>query len=157
MKTSPSIRLRELGIELPVLPVPKSSYLHAMRSGQLLFLSGKGVGAYTGKVGRDVSVEQACEYARSSTLVLLSVIVHELGSLDKVTQIVRVTGHVNAIPEFSEHGKVLNACSDLLIEIFGERGRHARTATGAGSSPSQIPLEIEMIVECMDERAAQHR
>lgn len=82
--------------------------------------------------------------------MLLSVIAHELGSLDKVARIVKVTGFVNAVPDFDEHPRVINGCSDLLIEVFGERGRHARTAIGAGSTPSQIPLEIEMVVEYAD-------
>jgi enamine deaminase RidA (YjgF/YER057c/UK114 family) len=82
--------------------------------------------------------------------MLLSVIAQELSSLDRVTRIVKVSGFVNAVPEFREHPRVINGCSDLLIEVFGERGRHARTAIGAGSTPDQIPLEIEMIVECAD-------
>ena len=149
--TSPTTRLRELGIQLPPLPAPAGNYIHAVRTGRLLFLAGKGAGLYSGKVGCEVSLQQAYEDARQTTLILLSVIAHELGSLDKVTRIVKVFGLVNAIPEFSEHPKVLNGCSDLLVEVFGERGRHARTAIGAGSTPDQIPLEIEMIVECIDD------
>lgn len=152
--TSPAIKLRELGIELPPLPQPAGHYVHAVRSGLLLFLAGKGVGSYTGKVGREVSVQHAYEYARQTTIMLLSVIAHELGSLDQVARIVKVLGFVNAVPDFSEHPKVLNGCSDLLVEVFGERGRHARTAIGAGSTPDQIPLEIEMIVECVDDDIA---
>jgi enamine deaminase RidA (YjgF/YER057c/UK114 family) len=151
--TSPTARLRELGIELPPLAAPAGNYVHAVRTGRLLFLAGKGIGSHTGKVGRDVSVQQAYEYARQTTIMLLSAIAHELGSLDKVTRIVKVFGVVNAVPEFSEHPKVLNGCSDLLVDVFGERGRHARTAIGAGSTPDQIPLEIEMIVECIDDHA----
>src|SRR5687767_5915556 len=118
--TSPTIRLRQLGIELPPLPAPAGNYVHAVRTGRLLFLAGKGVGPHTGKVGRDVSVEQAYEYARQTTIILLSAIAHELGSLDEVTRIVKIFGLVNAVPEFSEHPKVLNGCSDLLVEVFGE-------------------------------------
>jgi enamine deaminase RidA (YjgF/YER057c/UK114 family) len=140
-------RLKALGIELPPIPKPAGNYVHAVRSGNLLFLAGKGVGKYTGKVGRDVSLEQAYEYARSTGLTMLSVIHHELGSLDRVTRIVKVLGLVNAVPDFSDHPKVINGCSDLFVEVFGERGRHARTAVGAGSTPDQIPLEIEAIVE----------
>jgi enamine deaminase RidA (YjgF/YER057c/UK114 family) len=139
---------------LPAIPSPAGNYVHAVRSGRLLFLAGKGVGSYSGKVGRDVTIEQAYEYARTTGIMLLSVIAHELGSLDRVTQIVKVTGFVNAIPEFSEHPRVINGCSDLLVEVFGERGRHARTAIGAGSTPSQIPLEIELVIEFADNRAA---
>lgn len=141
-------RLRELGITLPDIPSPAGNYIHAVLSGSLLFLAGKGVGSYSGKVGREVTVEQGYEYARSTAIMLLSVIAQEVGSLDKVRRIVRVTGFVNAVPEFGEHPRVIDGCSDLLIDVFGERGRHARTAIGAGSTPDRIPLEIEMIVEC---------
>ena len=140
-------RLRALGIELPLLPPPAGNYVHAVRTGNLLFLAGKGVGAHSGKVGRDVSLEQAYAFARSTGIALLSVIHHELGSLDRVTRIVKVLGFVNAVPDFAEHPKVIDGCSDLFIEVFGESGRHARTAIGAGSSPDQIPLEIEVVIE----------
>jgi len=148
---SPTARLHALGINLPEIPTPAGNYVHAVRSGRLLFLAGKGVGPYSGKVGRDVTVDQACEYARSTGIMLLSVIARELGSLDKVARIVKLTGFINAVPEFAEHPRVINGCSDLLVEVFGERGRHARTAIGAGSTPSQIPLEIEIIVELVDD------
>lgn len=149
--SSPTTRLRELGITLPNLPWPAGNYVHAVRSGRLLFLAGKGVGSASGKVGRDVAVDQAYDYARATGLMLLSVIAHELGSLDKVMRIVKVTGFVNAVPDFSEHPRVINGCSDLFIEVFGERGRHARTAIGAGSTPDCIPLEIEVIIECAED------
>ncbi len=150
---SPTARLRELGIDLPQLPPPAGNYVHAVCAGRLLFLAGKGIGPQTGKVGRDVSVEQAYAYARQTAIALLAVISHQLGSLDHVARIVKVTGFVNAVPELAEHPKVIDGCSDLLVEVFGERGRHARTAIGVGSTPSQIPLEIEMIVECTDDQA----
>ena len=140
-------RLRELNIELPTLPTPAGNYVHAVRTGNLLFLAGKGVGIYRGKVGRDVTTEQAYAYARTTGIALLSVMHQELGSLDRVTRIVKVLGFVNAIPEFADHPKVINGCSDLFIEVFGEKGKHARTAIGAGSTPHQIPLEIEAVVE----------
>ncbi len=140
-------RLRELDIVLPPVPPPAGNYVHAVRTGNLLFLAGKGTGAHRGKVGRDVSLEDAYAYARTTGITLLAVIHQELGSLDRVTRIVKVLGFVNAVPEFAEHPKVINGCSDLLIEVFGECGRHARSAVGAGSTPNQIPVEIEMIVE----------
>jgi enamine deaminase RidA (YjgF/YER057c/UK114 family) len=152
--TSPTAKLREMRIELPALPAPAGNYVHAVRTGRLLFLAGKGVGPYSGKVGRDVTVDQAYEYARCTGVMLLAAIKQELGSLDRVTRIVKVSGFVNAVPEFSEHPQVINGCSDLLIEVFGERGRHARTSIGAGSTPNQIPLEIEMIVEYEDDHVA---
>jgi len=145
--TSVYDRLRAIGIELPPLPPPAGNYIHAVRTGNLLFLAGKGVGEHTGKVGRDVSLEQAYAFARSTGIALLSVIHHELGSLDRVSRIVKVLGLVNAVPDFADHPKVIDGCSDLFIEVFGESGRHARTAIGAGSTPDQIPLEIEVVVE----------
>ena len=151
--TSATARLRELGIELPSLPLPAGNYVHAVRTGRLLFLAGKGVGPFTGKVWRDVSLEQDYEYARRTGIMLLSVMAHELGSLDRVTRIVKMFAVVNAVPEFSDHPTVINGCSDLFVDVFGERGRHARTSIGASSTPDQIPVEIEVVVECSDEDA----
>ena len=101
----------------------------------------------TGKVGRDFTVEQAYQCARTVGLDLLAVMRHELGSLDKVKRVVKVLGMVNAVPEFTDHPKVINGCSDLFVEVFGERGKHARSAVGMGSLPNNIPVEIEVIVE----------
>ena len=148
--TTPDAKIRELGIDLPRLPRPAGNYVHAVRSGNLLYLSGKGTGKYSGKVGREVSLEQACEFSRDTAITLLAVIASELGSLSRVARIIKIFGLVNAVPDFDAHPKVLDACSDLLIEVFGERGQHARTAIGAGSTPNQIPVEIEMIVECSE-------
>ena len=113
--SSPTKRLVDLGIELPTIPTPAGNYVHAVRAGNLLFLAGKGVDDVIGKVGRDVTIEQAYQCARSTGLQLLAVMVHELGSLDLVQRIVKVTGFVNAVPEFAEHPSVLNGCSDLLM------------------------------------------
>ena len=143
-------KLRDLGIELPALPRPAGNYVHAVRSGQLLFVAGKGVGPFNGKVGKDVTPDQAYQYARQTGIMLLSVIAHELGSLDHVSRVVKVFGVVNAVPEFTDHPEVINGCSDLFIEVFGERGRHARTSIGVNSTPDQIPVEIEVVVECCD-------
>jgi len=146
-------RLRKLGIELPPLSAPVANYVNAVRTGNLLFLAGKGgpPGADgrrpKGKLGREFSVEQGYKHARDTGLEILAVIRSELGSLDKVKRVVKVLGMVNAVPEFEDHPKVINGCSDLLVEVFGERGRHARSAVGMGSLPMQIPVEIEVIVE----------
>ena len=113
----------------------------------LLFLAGKADGPYIGKVGRDVTIDEAYAYARQTGIQLLGVIAHELGSIDRVTQIVKVFGLVNATDDFTEHPKVMNGCSDLLEDVFGENGRHARTSVGAGSLPGNIPVEIDMVVE----------
>jgi len=104
-----------------------------------------------GKVGRDVTVDSAYVSARRTALCLLSTLKAELGDLRKVRRVVRVFGMVNATPEFADHPRVINGCSDLLVQVFGERGRHARAAVGMASLPSNIPVEIEMIVE-VDER-----
>ena len=141
-------KLRELGIELlPVTP-PVANYVNAVRTGNLLFLAGKGpAGGAVGIVGKDFTVEQAYQHARSTGLALIAVMKSELGSLDRVKRIVKVLGMVNAVPGFGDQPKVINGCSDLFVEVFGERGKHARSAVGMGSLPMQIPVEIEVIVE----------
>ena len=141
-------KLRELGIELlPVTP-PVANYVNAVRTGNLLFLAGKGpAGGAVGIVGKDFTVEQAYQHARSTGLALIAVMKSELGSLDKVKRIVKVLGMVNAVPGFGDQPKVINGCSDLFVQVFGERGKHARSAVGMGSLPNNIPVEIECIVE----------
>ena len=151
--TSPTTRLRELGLTLPPIPSPGGTYVHAVRTGRLLFLAGKGgTSPLRGKVGREISLDQAYAYARETGLVLLAVMAQELGSLDRVSRIVKVFGAVNADPEFEDQPKVVNGCSDLFVEVFGERGRHARTSVGMGSLPNQIPVEIDVVVECVDDQ-----
>lgn len=140
-------RLDELGIVLPPVPAPAGSYVHAVRTGNLLYLAGKGPGEVTGKVGGGISVEEAYRQARETGLVLIAVMRQELGSLDRVNRIVKVLGMVNAVPEFGQQPQVVNGCSDLFVEVFGEKGRHARSAVGMGSLPGGIPVEIEAIVE----------
>lgn len=139
--------LQKLGIVLPAIPEPAGNYVHAVRTGNLLFLSGKGPRESKGKVGGTISTEQAYADARHVGLILLAVMRHELGSLDRVARVVKVLGMVNAEPEFGEQPKVINGCSDLFVEVLGERGRHARSAVGMGSLPNQITVEIECIVE----------
>jgi len=145
--------LKKLGIDLGKVSAPVATYVNAVRTGNLLFLAGKGPRADAsgkrpaGKVGRDYTAEQAYQHARTVGLDLLAVMRQELGSLDKVRRVVKVLGMVNAVPEFTEHPKVINGCSDLFVEVFGEAGRHARSAVGMGSLPMGIPVEIECIVE----------
>ena len=143
-------RLEELGITLPPVPAPAGNYVHAVRTGNLLFLAGKGPGKVSGKVGADFSTEEGYEHARTVGLTLIAVMRAELGSLERVTRIVKVLGMVNGTPDFAEQPKVINGCSDLFVAVFGERGKHARSAVGMGSLPSQIPVEIECIVEIAD-------
>ena len=145
-------RLKELKIDLGSVSAPIANYVNAVRTGNLLFLAGKGPRAQngkrpSGKVGRDFSVEQAYGHARSVGMDLLAAMRAELGSLDKVKRVVKVLGMVNAVPEFQDHPKVINGCSDLFVEVLGERGKHARSAVGMGSLPMGIPVEIEAIVE----------
>ncbi|HEY2872540.1 MAG TPA: RidA family protein [Reyranella sp.] len=152
-------RLKELGIELAPAIGPLANYVNAVRTGNLLYLAGKGPGLAgqpmpSGKVGRDFTIEQGYEYARQTGLSLIAVMKAELGDLDKVTRIVKVLGMVNATPEFGHQPEVINGCSDLFVEVFGERGKHARSAVGLGSLPRGIPVEIEVIVEVDDGAAA---
>ena len=142
-------RLSEIEASLPPVPQPAGNYVHAVRTGNLLFLAGKGVPA-AGKVGAEFTKEQAYQFARETGLILLAVIKQELGTLRRVKRVVKVLGMVNATPEFGDHPFVVNGCSDLFVEVFGENGRHARSAVGMGSLPMGIPVEIEAIVEVSD-------
>jgi enamine deaminase RidA (YjgF/YER057c/UK114 family) len=145
-------RLKELGIQLPAVTPPVANYVNAVRTGNLLFLAGKGPAEVDGmrpqgKLGKDFNVEQGYKFARSVGLALLAVMKAELGSLDRVKRVVKVLGMVNGTPEFTDQPKVINGCSDLFVEVLGERGKHARSAVGMGSLPNGIPVEIECIVE----------
>ena len=143
-------RVRELGLRLPTMPSPAANYVNAVRTGDLMFLSGTVPMTADGhipkgKVGADVTTEEAIEHARLVGLNLLAVLKHELGDLDRVRRIVKLLGMVNAVPDFREHSMVINGCSDLFVEVFGEG--HARSAIGVGSLPFGITVEIEAIVE----------
>ena len=145
-------RLMELGIELTRPTTPMGSYVNAVRTGNLLYLAGKGPGLPgkplpVGKLGRDFSIEQGYGFARDTGLSILAVLKEELGDLDRVKRIVKVLGMVNATSEYGSQPDVINGCSDLFVEVFGESGRHARSAIGVGSLPRGIPVEIEVIVE----------
>ena len=145
-------RLTELGITLPPPPTPVASYVPAVLSGSLLFISGQlptenGRLLFPGKVPADVSVEDATAAARAAALNALSVARSELGSLDRVRRVVRVTGHVASAPGFTAQPLVINGASDLLVQIFGERGRHSRAALGAAELPLGACVEVELILE----------
>ena len=145
-------KLRELGIELPEPPPPVGNYLGAVTVGNLVFLSGHGPrsasGEYSsGKVGGELTPEQGQEEARQVGLNMLATLRAEIGDLDRVRRVVKVLGMVNAAPDFRNHPKVIDGFSDLMVEVFGEKGRGARSAVGMGSLPFQIPVEVEMIVE----------
>ncbi|HLX80866.1 MAG TPA: RidA family protein [Burkholderiales bacterium] len=140
-------RLKELGIILRPVTPPMANYVNAVRTGNLLFLAGKGPGSVKGKLGLEFSADQGYQHARAVGLALLAVMKAELGTLDKVKRVVKVLGMVNAVPEFTDHPKVINGCSDLFVEVFAEAGKHARSAVGMASLPMGIPVEIEVIVE----------
>jgi enamine deaminase RidA (YjgF/YER057c/UK114 family) len=149
----PEARLAELRLTLPKPDAPVANFMQVVRTGNLLFIAGHaecGNTFLTGKVGSDVTLEQAYATARRVGLCLLATLKAELGDLRKVKRIVKVFGMVNATPEFKDHSKVLNGCSDLLVAVFGDRGRHARTAAGMSSMPDNTPVEIDMVVEIGD-------
>jgi enamine deaminase RidA (YjgF/YER057c/UK114 family) len=148
---SAEARLKELGLVLPNVPSPVANYVPFRLAGNLLFLSGQGPrddrgNVLTGKVGAEVTVEEAYRRARSIGLQLLATTRQALGSLDRVEAVVKLLGMVNAVPDFTDQPKVINGCSDLFVEVLGEAGRHARSAVGMGSLPNQISVEIEAIL-----------
>jgi len=146
-------RIKELGLTLPQPPKPLGNYVPGVRVGNLLFLSGhgpvrvNGVPTARGKVGRDLSLEDGYKVAREVGINLLGSAKTLLGSLDKVKRVVKVLGMVNSAEGFGDQPKVINGFSDLMVEVFGENGRHARSAVGMAELPMGIPVEIEMILE----------
>lgn len=149
---SPEQKLQQLGIVLPVPSKPVATYVNAVRTGNLIYLSGKGPTNadgtdITGKLGKDLSIEQGYAAAKSTGINLLAALKAEIGSLDKVKRIVKVLGMVNCTAEFTDQPKVINGFSDFMVEIFGEKGKHARSAVGMNALPKNIAVEIEMIVE----------
>ena len=149
---SPEDKLKKLGIELPEAPSPLGSYIPIVRTGNLLFLSGvlplrNGKLMRTGRVGESVSLDEARDDARTAAINALSVLKANIDSLNKVKRCVKITGYVASAPDFTEQPKVLNAASDLMFEIFGEAGRHARAAIGVNVLPLNSPVEIEFIFE----------
>jgi len=148
-------RVKELGINLSEPPKPVANYVNSVRTGNLVFMAGKGPqddqGNYiTGKVGGDLTVEEGYDAARRTAITQLSAIKAEIGDLNKVKRIVKVLGMVNCNPEFGNQPEVINGFSDLMVEVFGERGKHARAAVGMMALPRNIAVEIEVIVEVED-------
>ncbi|NYT63416.1 RidA family protein [Alcaligenaceae bacterium] len=150
--TSPAIRLETLGISLPAVSQPVANFLPYVQDGNMLYLSGQGPrksdGTYhQGKVGADVGLEDAYDHARLTGINLLAVLHSAIGGdWSRVQRIVKLFGMVNATPDFQSQPKVINGCSDLLVAVFGDAGRHARSAVGMGSLPGGMTVEIEMIV-----------
>ncbi len=144
-------KIASLGLALPAVPAPVAAYVNCVRSGNLLFLSGglpiDGDKKVIGKVPTDVSIDEAKEGARIIILNRLAVIQDEIGSLDKVKQIVSLTGFVSSEPDFYGHPQVVNGASELLVEIFGDKGKHSRTALGVAALPLNVAVEINLIVE----------
>ena len=148
-------RLKEMGIELPPAVTPVANYVPAVRSGSLVFLSGHGPfkedgSLITGKVGSELTEEQGYEAARRVAVGLLGSLKAEIGNLEKVKRVVKVLGLVNCTSDFTDQPKVINGASDLLVEVFGARGKHARSAIGTNALPMNIAVEIELIVEVSD-------
>ena len=145
-------RIRELGIALPSGSAPAANYANAVRSGNLLFIAGKAPLPEDGKLpkgrlGREFTIEDGYRFARSAAIDLIAVMRAELGSLDKVARVVEIQGFLNAVPEFEDHAKVLNGCSDLLVEVFGAKGVHARSVLGASSLRGGLPVILKGVVE----------
>ena len=149
---SPEDKLKELGIELPEAPSPLGSYVPVIRTGNLVFLSGilpfvDGKLLRQGKVGKDITIDDARVDAKRAVMNALAVLRSHIGSLNTVKRCIKLTGYIASSPDFTEQPKVLNAASDLLYEIFGEAGRHARAAVGVTVLPLNAPVEIEFIFE----------
>ena len=147
-------KLVELGLTLPVAPKPVATYVPAVRVGDLLFLSGvlpsrDGQLVMTGKLGDTLSIEQGMEASKISVLNALAIVKSEVGSLEHIKRIVKMVGHIASAPGFTGQPEVLNGASDLLVAVFGDRGRHARVAVGAAELPRQAPVEIELIVQVL--------
>lgn len=152
---TPEQKLEKLGLSLPAIAPPVASYVNAVRVGNLIFLAGKGPknkdGSYlTGKLGKDLDIERGYEAARLAALEHLAVLKSELGDLSRIKRVVKVLGMVNCTDNFTDQPKVINGYSDLMILVFGERGRHARSAVGHNSLPMGMAVEVEAIVEIED-------
>jgi len=149
---SPEQRLKELNIQLPDVPTPIANFVMWQQVGNLLYLSGQGPrrpdgSIPVGRLGLNYSVEQGYADARQIGLQILATVRKAVGSLDRIESVVKLLGMVNAEPDFGQHPKVINGCSDLLVEVLGERGKHARSAVGMGSLPNGMPVEIEVIIQ----------
>lgn len=145
-------KIKELGIELPEPTAPVANYLKAVTTGNLVYMAGHGPalpegGYITGKVGTDLTIEEGYAAARQAGIAILASLKNEIGDLNRVNRIVKVLGMVNATPDFGNQPEVINGFSDLMVEIFGENGKHARSAVGMGSLPRGISVEIEVIFE----------
>ncbi|WP_212935805.1 RidA family protein [Bacillus hominis] len=144
---TPEDKLRELEITLPAIRPAVGNYVSCVKVGNLLFTAGQGVDEYHGKLGKDISIDEGYKAARQSMLNLLSVVRNELGDLNKVKRVVKLLGFVNSTEDFINQPKVMNGASDVLVDIFGEKGKHARSAVGMAQLPNNTTIEIEMVLE----------
>ena len=144
---TPEARLKELGLELAQPRRPIGTYVPSVRTGNLLFTAGQGVDQYKGKLGRDLTIDEGYLASRQSMLNLLSVVKAEIGELSKVKRVVKILGFVNSTEDFTDQPKVMDGASDLLYAIFGEKGRHGRSAVGMAQLPNNTAIEIEMVLE----------
>lgn len=142
-------RLEELGITLPNPVSPAANYVRYVQSGSHLYISGTGPSSDqpSGKLGQELDIDVGYQVARNVGLQIIATMKDALGDLDRVRRVVKLLGMVNSAPGFGDQPKVINGCSDLMVEVFGDKGRHARSAVGFVALPSQIPVEIEVIVE----------
>ena len=152
-------KLAELGMELPVVPTPLAQYVPAKAAGDLVFTSGQvpvkdGKFIHTGQVGADLSVQEGAECARLCALNCLAAVKSVVGSLDRVDEIVQLRGFVNSAPGFDRQPEVVNGASELMVQLFGEKGRHARSAVGTSTLPRNVPVELEMVVRVSPQRSS---
>lgn len=152
VSANPDKNLKDLGIQLTTKGKPTANYVYAVRTGNLLFLAGHipvtaNGEVIKGKLGKDLTTKQGAEAARVAGISILSTIKSELGALSRVKRLIKVSGMVNATQDYTEHSKVINGFSDLMVQIFGEKGKHARAAVGMSSLPVNAAVEIEMILE----------
>ncbi|WP_026950430.1 RidA family protein [Algoriphagus mannitolivorans] len=148
---TPEEKLKQLGLELPEVSQPMANYVKWKQVGNLLFLAGNGPDMF-GKVGEDLTPEQGYEAARLTGLEIIAVLKAATGDLSRIKQFVKVLGMVNSAPDFTGHPRVINGFSDLMVEVFGEKGKHARSAVGVAALPNNIAVEIEVIVELEEQK-----
>ncbi|WP_297336993.1 RidA family protein [Algoriphagus sp.] len=148
---SPEEKIKELGLELPEVSQPMANYVKWKQVGNLLYLAGNGPDVF-GKVGADLTTEEGYQAARETGLEIIAVLQAATGDLSRIKQFVKVLGMVNSAPDFTGHPAVINGFSDLMVAVFGQKGKHARSAVGVAALPNNIAVEIEVIVELEDEK-----
>lgn len=149
---TPEERIAKMGLTIPDAPAPAANYVNVVRTGNLLYLAGKGPSSpdgkrITGKLGQDLTVDQGYEAAKSVAMAHIAVLKSELGDLSRVKRIVKVNWMINSTPDFTDHSKVMNGYSDFMVAVFGEKGKHARSSVGMCSLPFNIAVEVEIVVE----------